>query len=112
MRKPALGMSFALFAGLALAACGNEPEPIAPVGPAFDRTTESTDTDASDGSLPDVTLPETEAVPPVGSQPGEIPEVMEPETAPGMPGGDATNETIVDPGATPEELSDESGTPQ
>ena len=97
MRKAALGMSMAVFAGLALAACGDQPEPIAPVEPAFDRTTESTDTDAADPMIPDTG---TEAVPPVGSEPGEIPEVMEDETL----GGDTTTEMMGEP--------EETGTPQ
>lgn len=112
MRKAALGMSVAVFAGISLAACGNEPEPIAPVDPAFDRTTESTDTDASGSALPGTTLPEAETTPPIGSEPGEIPEVMEPESTPDTLGGDTTTGTITDPGLPAEDPSDESGTPQ
>lgn len=112
MRKAAFGISAAVFAGIALAACGNEPEPIAPVDPAFDRTTESTDTDASNIALPGTTLPEAEATPPMASEPGEIPEVMEPESTPDTLGGDTTTGTITDPGLPAEDPSNESGTPQ
>lgn len=113
MRKAALGMSVALFAGVALAACGNEPEPIGPIEPAFDRTTESTDTDTPDPVVPGTPLPDTEAVPPMGSEPGEIPEVMEPEPTPGIPGGDTTTGTLTEPAVPAEEPpADEFGTPQ
>lgn len=102
MRKATLGMSMAVFAGLALAACGDQPEPMAPVEPSFDRTTESTDTDATDPMIPDTG---TEAIPPVGSEPGEIPEVMEDET---YGDGDTTTEMMGEP----EVPGDETGTPQ
>ena len=94
---------------VSLAACGNEPEPIAPVEPSFDRTTESTDTDEETGVLPgttypdattpDTTMPGAEAVPPVGSEPGELPEVMEDD--PMMPADPAepVEDPVVDPGA-------------
>ncbi|KCZ86731.1 hypothetical protein HHI_16811 [Hyphomonas hirschiana VP5] len=104
MRKSVLGMSVAVVAGMALAACGNDPEPIAPVDPAFDRTTESTDTDDQDEMLPDTTMPESEAVPPVGSQPGEIPEVMEDDRfGQDEPRGDAAGEMLEDPEPTAED---------
>ncbi|WP_291054274.1 hypothetical protein [Hyphomonas sp.] len=111
MRKAALGMSVALLAGVALAACGNEPEPIGPIEPAFDRTTETTDPDTAEPMVPGTTLPDAEPVPPVGSQPGEIPEVMEPGPTPGIPGGDTTTGTL-DPAVPAEEPTDEFGTPQ
>lgn len=104
MRKAALGMSVAVFAGLALSACGNEPEPVAPVDPSFDRTTESTDTDDQGGYLPNTTVPETEMVPPAGSEPGEIPEVMEDTFAPDQPRGDAAEgmvEELEEPAENP-----------
>jgi hypothetical protein len=100
MRKAALGMSVAVFAGLALTACGDQPEPMAPVEPSFDRTTESTD--AADPMIPETG---TDTVPPVGSEPGEIPEVMEDET---YGDGDTTTEMMGDP----EQPADETGTPQ
>lgn len=98
MRKAVLGMSAALFAGVALAACGNEPEPIAPVDPSFDRTTETTDTDDQNVLVPGTTLPETEVTPPYGSEPGAIPEVMEDGTfTPDEPRGDAAGEMMDEP---------------
>lgn len=112
MRKAALGMSVTIFAGMVLAACGNEPEPIAPVGPSFDRATESTDTDVSDPIMPGPNVPEAETVPPMGSEPGEIPEVMESEPIPGTLEGDTTTETVTDPALPGEDLSGESGAPQ
>ena len=96
MRKAAFGMSMALFTGLALAACGNEPEPVAPVGPSFDRTTESTDTDEQSDVLP------APALPPTGSEPGEIPEVMEDTFAPDESRSDAA-EGMVDEREEPSE---------
>lgn len=98
MRKAVFGMSVAVFAGLSLAACGNEPEPVAPVGPSFDRTTESTDTDDQSGVLPETTLP------PAGSEPSEIPEVMEDTFVPDQPRGDAAEgmvEELEEPAENP-----------
>lgn len=98
MRKAAFGMSVALFAGMALAACGNEPEPIAPVDPAFDRTTESTNTDNQDVLVPGTTLPDPDMSGPYGSEPGEIPEVMEDGNfTPDEPRGDAAGGLMDDP---------------
>ncbi len=102
MIKAALGMSVAVFAGLALAACGDPPEPMSPVGPSFDRATESTDTDAADPMVPDTG---SETVPPVGSVPGEIPEVMEDEAY-----GDG--DTYTEMMGEPEVPGEETGTPQ
>lgn len=104
MRNTALGMSMALLAGVTLAACGDPPEPIAPVGPSFDRATESTDTDEADPVLPDVV---PQAVPPIGSEPGEIPEVMEDDTL-GTGEGDSPDGVMGETG----ELADEPGAPQ
>lgn len=103
MRKAALGMSMALFSVAALAACGNEPEPIAPVDPSFDSTTESTDTDSEGSMVPGSMLPEGETVPPTGSEPGEIPEVMEEGTfTPDEPRSDAAGDMIENPDETSE----------
>ena len=103
MRKAALGMSMALLAGVALAACGNEPEPIAPVSPSFDSTTETTDTDEQGSMVPGTLLPETDTVPPTGSEPGEIPEVMEEGTfTPDEPRSDAAGDMIENPDETAE----------
>lgn len=99
MRKAALGMSVALFAGVALTACGNEPEPMAPVDPGFDRTIEPTDTDDQNMMTPDPTLPETGLEGPAGTPPGQIPEVMEQEGTftPDEPRGDAAGQMMDDP---------------
>ena len=104
MRSAALGMSMAVLAGVSLAACGDQPEPIAPVGPSFDRTTESTDSDEADPMVPNTA---TDAVPPVGSEPGEIPEVMEDDTY-----GDTTTGVLGEPEQPVEDPADEPGTPQ
>lgn len=93
MRNAALGLSAALLASFALAACGGEPEPIAPVDPSFDQTTESTDTDGEGGAIPDTALPATEPDLPAGSAPGEIPEIME-DAPPSA--GDTTSEMLGD----------------
>ncbi|PKP81553.1 MAG: hypothetical protein CVT79_09105 [Alphaproteobacteria bacterium HGW-Alphaproteobacteria-18] len=106
-------MSMAVFAGMALTACGNEPEPLAPVEPSFDRATESTDADERDGMLQGTPVPETQAIPPVGSQPGEIPEVMQERTpAPGETGGDTTTDMLDDPVLPDQESNEGLGTPQ
>lgn len=102
MIKAALGMSVAAFAGLALAACGDPPEPISPVEPSFDRATESTDTDAADPMVPDIG---TKTVPLVGSEPGEIPEVMEDVS---YGDGDTPTQMMGEP----EVPGEETGTPQ
>lgn len=100
MRKSALGMSVAIFSGLALAACGNEPEPIAPVDPSFDRTLETTDDD-QDAILPGTTVPEADTPPASGSEPGEIPEIMEGDTfGADEPRGEAADEMMEDPDGT------------
>ncbi|MBY9068002.1 hypothetical protein K1X12_13910 [Hyphomonas sp. WL0036] len=97
MRNAAFGMSAALFASIVLSACGGEPEPVGPVEPSFDQTTESTDTDGEDSVLPGTGLPSTELDIPEGAAPGEIPEIMEHHNpAP----GDTTSEML---GETQEE---------
>lgn len=100
MRTSALAFSAALLASVSLAACGNEPEPVAPVDPSFDRTSETTDTDVNDPLLPDGT-----------EAPTEIPEIM--EEVPGT--GDTTTESLPDPEVDPidpAEPVEELGTPQ
>lgn len=98
MRKATLGMGMAVFAGMALAACGDQPEPLAPVEPAYESTTESTDTDQPDGMLPDTTLPEGDTLPPTVTEPGEMPEVVvEGDTfAPEEPRTDAAEDMMED----------------
>lgn len=110
MRTSLMGMSMAVFAGMALAACGNEPDPIAPVDPSFDRALESTGTDDQDVMFQDTPEPGTEAIPPIGSEPGEIPEVMEEATP--APGSDTTTDMLGEPGLTDPQPDEGLGTPQ
>lgn len=114
MRSTALGLSMALLAGVALGACGNEPEPLGPVDPSFDRTTESTNTDDDTSIVPGAPVsPPLTAPPPgaPGSLPGEIPEVMPDGLEEPVTPGDRVPDGMNDPVVTPTDPVDPS-TPQ
>ena len=110
MRNSMPGLAATLIVGFALAACGNDPEPLGPVDRGFDSTVETIEEETDE---PLTAEPERTTDMTLETEPGVIPEVMEDRSqALPQPDGDTTSEMFGEPEDRAEDpLEDESGAP-